>query len=143
MSKKNKFNRQWESQTNLGKKFGLSSIAVGKILIEHGLKDNKTKHATDKALKEDYAKSTPLKDETPHFMWNARKVKKLFSKDHQQLSKVDYWASHVSKIMKEAEDMCSKGDDKIGYMLADSAYEDVPQNIIEEVKSKIESLNCG
>jgi len=73
MSKEKKFNQIWSNQTNLGKKFGLSAIAVGKILVKEGLKDQKTKSATEKALNEGYAKSTPLKDGTPYFMWNIEK----------------------------------------------------------------------
>ena len=32
--KKPKFNQMWSNQTNLGKKFGLSAIAVSKLLIQ-------------------------------------------------------------------------------------------------------------
>lgn len=32
-----KFNQVWANQTNLGKKFGLSAVDVGKILIEYEL----------------------------------------------------------------------------------------------------------
>jgi hypothetical protein len=49
MSKEKKFNQIWSNQTNLGKRFGLSAIAVGKILVKEGLKDQKTKSATEKA----------------------------------------------------------------------------------------------
>ena len=73
MSKEKKFNQIWSNQTDLGKRFGLSAIAVGKLLVEEGLKDQKTKLATEKALNEGYAKSTPLKDGTPYFMWNIEK----------------------------------------------------------------------
>ena len=68
MSKEKKFDQIWSNQTDLGKRFGLSAIAVGKLLVEEGLKDQKTKLATEKALNEGYAKSTPLKDGTPYFM---------------------------------------------------------------------------
>ena len=68
MSKEKKFDQIWSNQTDLGKRFGLSAIAVGKLLVEEGLKDQKTKSATKKAQNEGYAKSTPLKDGTPYFM---------------------------------------------------------------------------
>lgn len=53
MAKKKRFGDLWKNQTELGKKFGLSAIAVGKILTERGLKDGKA--ATKKALDEGYA----------------------------------------------------------------------------------------
>jgi len=85
MSKEKKFTQMWSNQTNLGKKFGLSAIAVGKLLVGEGLKDPTTKLATKKALEEGYAKSTPLKDGTPYFMWSINKIRPLIEKDHQPL----------------------------------------------------------
>jgi hypothetical protein len=140
MSKKKKFNQVWSNQTELGKKFGISAIAVGKLLVNAGLKDQTTKLATAKALDEDYAKSTPLKDGTPYFMWNIGKVRNLIAKEHEPLSKVDYWVQEVQRTLKQAEKMCDEGDDKLGYMLADSAYCDVPKDIKQEVISKVEQL---
>jgi hypothetical protein len=43
-----KFNQVWINQTDLGKKFGLSAVNIGKILIEHQLKDPKSGGATQK-----------------------------------------------------------------------------------------------
>jgi basic membrane lipoprotein Med (substrate-binding protein (PBP1-ABC) superfamily) len=94
--------------------------------------------ATKKALDEGYAKSTPLKDGTPYFMWNIDKVRGLISKDHQPLSKVDYWVNEVQKMLKQAEKMCSEGNDKLGFMLADSVYDEVPKDIRQEVRAKVE-----
>lgn len=136
-----KFNQIWTNQTKLGEKFGLSAIAIGKLLIEHGLKDSQTKLATSKAIDEEYAKATPLKDGTLYFMWNIDKVYKLINEKHEALSPIDYWVNHVKKIMQEAEKEVDEGN-KLGYMLADSAYDEVPKNLKEEVriKTKIFSL---
>ena len=136
--KKKKFNQIWSNQTDLGKKFGLSSIAVGKILIEHGLKDQQTKHATDKALASGYAKSTPLKDGTPYFMWNAHKVKPLIKQKHQPLDEVNYWAREVKKILVAAEKELDSGNDKIGYIMVDLAYDEVPKHLQQTVKQLVE-----
>ena len=138
MSKGKKFNQIWSNQTNLGKRFGLSAIAVGKLLVEEGLKDQKTKSATEKAIKEGYAKDTPLKDGTPYFMWNIEKVRPLIEKDHKPLSKVDYWVNEVRRTVREAEGLAREGQDKIAYMIYDSAYDDVPKDVREEVQSIIE-----
>jgi hypothetical protein len=106
--------------------------------MEADLKDSATKLATKKALDEGYAKSTPLKDGTPYFMWNIDKVRGLIAKDHQPLSKVDYWVNEVQKMLKQAEKMCNEGNDKLGFMLADSVYDEVPKDIRQEVRAKVE-----
>jgi hypothetical protein len=106
--------------------------------MEAGLKDPATKLASQKALDEEYAKSTPLKDGTPYFMWNIDKVRGLIAKEHQPLSKVDYWVKEVEKSLKQAEKMCNEGNDKLGFMLADSVYDDVPKDIKQEVRAKVE-----
>jgi hypothetical protein len=127
----------WSNQTKLGKSFGLSAIAIGKLLVEEGLKDSKTKLATEKAISEGYAKSTPLKDGTPYFMWNIEKVRPLITKDHKPLSKVEYWVNDVRETVRESERLDREGH-KLAYIIYDSAYDDVPENIREEVRSIIE-----
>jgi hypothetical protein len=136
--KHKKFSHTWSNQTELGKKFGISAIAVGKLLMEAGLKDPDTKLASQKALDDGYAKSTPLKDGTPYFMWNIDKVRKLIAKEHQPLSKVDYWVNQIQKMLQQAQKMCDEGNDKLGYMLADSVYDEVPKDIKDEVRMKVE-----
>jgi hypothetical protein len=138
---KKKFNQTWVNQTSLGNMFGLSAIKIGKILIELGLKDAQKGSATEKALSEGYARSTPLKDGTPYFMWNLQKVKSLISKDYTLLSKVDYWVNLVKKDLDKAYELMDKDQDKLAYMIIDSAYDEVPSDIIEQVKAKIEQLD--
>lgn len=132
-----KFNQVWVNQTELGKKFGLSAIAIGKILVEHELKA-KNGQATQKAIEGGYAKSTPLKNGTPFFMWHLQRTKDLVSKKHVLLSKVDYWVNEVKKILSEAERLFEEGQDKLACMITDHVYEEVPQKIRVEVKAKIE-----
>lgn len=117
-----KFNQIWVNQTGLGKKFGLSAVQVGQILVEHELKDPKSGQATQKAVKGGYAKSTPLKNGVLFFMWNLQKTKDLISKKHTLLSEVGYWVNEVKKSLLEA----------------DHIYEEVPQKIRTEVKMKVE-----
>jgi septation ring formation regulator EzrA len=51
---------------------------------------------------------------------------------------VDRWVNEVKSTLKEAEKLLNQGDDKAGFMLADLAYEDVPKDIVEEVRAKVE-----
>ncbi len=71
-----KFADLWANQTNLGKQFGLSAIAMGKKLKELGLR-GEDGNPTVQALIEGYCTPTPLKDGTPFFMWNRLQVEEL------------------------------------------------------------------
>ena len=136
--KRKKFKDKWKNQTELGKLFGISSIKIGKILIKEGLKDQKTKKATEKALNEEYAISTPLKDGTLFYLWNLKKCKKLISTEYKPINKIDYYFNEVKKIIKEANKLIDEGSDKLGYMMWECAYDDIPKSIKEQVKNKVE-----
>jgi hypothetical protein len=133
-----KFNQVWVNQTELGKEFGLSALDLGKILIEQELKDPKSGRATQKAIEGGYAKSTPLKNGTPFFMWHFHKTKGLISKTIVPLSEVDYWVNEVKKSLSEATRLLKEGQDKLAYLIADHAYEEVPQKVRAEVKTKVD-----
>lgn len=147
METKKKFNQIWSNQTNLGKRFGLSAIAVGKLFVEVGLKDSKTKLATKKAIDEGYAKDTPLKDGTPYFMWNIEKVRPLIEEDHTPLSKLEYWVNEVRTIRKEANQQYKNAVHKIEEDFAiemyNEAFDEVPKDIREEVRSIIEKQDTN
>ena len=137
---KKKFNDIWSNQTNLGKRFGISAIQVGEILIKHGLKSAKTKEATKKALDSGYAKSTPLKDGTPYYMWNIQMIQSLLKESYEMLSEVGYWVNEVKTIFQEADRLTEEGQDKLACFIADSAYDEVPKKIRKEVKKIVENF---
>jgi hypothetical protein len=62
----------------------------------------------------------------------------VIAKEHQPLSKVDYCVNEIQKMLQQAQKMCDEGNDKLGYMLADSVYDEVPKDIKEEVRTKVE-----
>ncbi len=71
MSKsKNKFKSTWKNQKELGLIYGKSAIAVGKALVELGLRDAATKSPTSQALDNGIALVMPLKDGTPFYLWH-------------------------------------------------------------------------
>ena len=74
-----KFLKTWCNQTVLGREFGLSALAVGRILSQHQLKDMVTGEATEKALSEGYARPLPFGD-TPFFLWNIKKCKAILER---------------------------------------------------------------
>jgi hypothetical protein len=71
-----KFADVWANQTTLGKQFGLSAMAMGKKLKELGLR-GEDGNPTAQALAQGYCTPTPLKDDTPFFMWNRQQVEEL------------------------------------------------------------------
>jgi hypothetical protein len=135
--KKKKFTAIWSNQTDLGKSFGLSAVAVGKLFIKKGLKDAVTKEPTAMAQDNGFVKNTPLKDGRPFWMWNRDKVRKLLREEHTEISKIDYWVNEVLKNIREAERMSRKGEDKMGSIMLDLALDDVPNNFVEEVKERL------
>jgi hypothetical protein len=135
-----KFNQIWTNQTELGEQFGLSAINIGKILIEHGLKDPQSNQATSRAIQEGFAKSTPLKNGTSFFMWHRQKVKGLISQKHVSLNAVDFWVHKVRNCILEANKLWEEGQDKMASLIMDCAYEEVPKNIRKEVEAKVETL---
>jgi hypothetical protein len=143
MGKHRTFARTWASQTDLGKRFGMSAIAVGKVLIDNGLKDPATKRATDTALRDGWCVSTPLKTGEPHYMWHVEKVKQLLSKGHTPLSKAEQMANDLIATIKAAERDIEEGDDKLGYLALECAFDGVPKDLKEEVGRHLRRKGYG
>ena len=74
--RKNSFAKKYRSLTDLGAVFNLSAIAVGKKLVEIGVR-NADGSPTEKFLEEGLAVSTPLKNGTPHFRWHFHRCREL------------------------------------------------------------------
>ena len=99
MGKKNKqkFADMWSNLTNLGKEYGFSAIKMGKKLKELGLRNEEGK-PTEKALSEGFAKSTPLKDGTPFYMWHKFKIAELMREnDVKKLDDNEILAQDLAK----------------------------------------------
>lgn len=60
------------TQSKVGEWFGLSPVAVGKVLIAHGLKDRHG--ATEKALLGGYAREARTGTGVTFFVWDAHRV---------------------------------------------------------------------
>lgn len=126
--KKNSFQHTWKSQTDIGRKFGISAIKVGIILKKHGLKEENNL-ATPKALDEGFAKNTPLKDGTPYFMWNVIKVNGLVSQEFSKISIEEQIKKEKEKLEREAEQMLDKGEDKMAQLLYECIDEIARENV--------------
>jgi hypothetical protein len=138
LSKKHsKFSKEWASQTTLGRRYGLSSIAVGKLFVEAGWKDPVSKRPTTEALEEGIARATPLADGTEHFMWSREKTASAFC-GQQVLSKEERYANDVRGVIRQAERLIDGGTTKLGFLLLDSAYDEVPAPLRGTVKHLVE-----
>src|SRR5258707_1138764 len=68
-----RFRDIWVNQTELGRHFGISAVAVGKKLSEFGLRDEQ-KGPSELARTEGYCHYAPMRDGTPFYLWNKEKV---------------------------------------------------------------------
>lgn len=135
MSKKNKnkFKNIWANQTNIGKLFGLSAVSVGKKLIEHGLRDKITKKATEEAIRDGFAKETPLKDGTYFCTWNKEKIKSILSQEVVLLTVEQRWINEIITRKKMIDKEYEIGNDKIANMAMDFLFDEVPKKYLPKV----------
>lgn len=141
MSKRSTFANTWVNQTELGKHFGMSAVAIGKKLVELGLR-GPDRQPTEKALAEGFCRSTPLKDGTPFFLWNKKKVSTLLrASGAQQLSEQDAEAYETARqIIALDKEASETGMDKLFYFfLGEISTKDYPRinHWLEQLGSKI------
>lgn len=79
--KKVPFNKRFQSLSSIGQEFNLSAVATGKELKRLGYRQDDGA-PTKECLDEGLAVSTPLKNGTPHYRWDARKVRAILAKHH-------------------------------------------------------------
>ena len=138
-NKKRKFKDVWGNQTDIGRLFGLSAIKVGNLLIEHGLKDSITKTATEKAIKEGFAKETPLKDGTYFCMWNKQQIKSIISQSVKPLTDEQKWINDALERKKAIDREDEQGNDKVAMLMYDCFYDDIPKQYREKIRELIEN----
>lgn len=137
-NKKKRFKYVWVNQTNLGREFNMSSIAIGKYLIKEKLKESGTGFATDKAVNEGYATLTPLKDGTKFYMWNKERVSGLLKQEHQPATEVEKCYADVIKTLKEIR-LDDEGRDKEAYMYFDCFWDEIPKDIRPQLKEMLKN----
>ena len=126
-----KFQREWGNQTDIGRHFNMSAVAIGRFLTDQGLRDPVTKAASERALAEGYSKSTPLKDGTPFFMWNRYKVGQLLQTNGtEKATPVDY---HTKRVHSEMARLLKSTDDDKLDRLAYEVWPDVLRDFLQTV----------
>jgi len=121
--RKNTWARTWVNQTELGREFGLSAIAVGNHLTALGLKDGPM--ATERALGDGYAVSAPLKDGTPNVRWHRERCIGLLLESG--LRRVERSAvanarrdAEARRIANELDRLLDAGEDKMASLYVDT-----------------------
>ncbi len=86
MGKKSTWTKHWQNLTQIGARFNLSAVSVGKILKEQGWKDEDNK-PTEESLARNRAVSCPLRSGIENYRWSKPAVYKLLlSLGHEQVS---------------------------------------------------------
>ncbi|MEK7435117.1 MAG: hypothetical protein AABZ74_18445 [Cyanobacteriota bacterium] len=135
----------WVTQTQMGLYFGLSAIAIGKKLIELGLKDSK--RPTKKAFDENLAKVFFYKPKIESFLWDKeiinliKKITPLVNIKTKKDVEIDKYVKKAIKQCAEAEILNLKAielDDSFleeeSRYLFETAFDDVPDNLMSDVK---------
>ena len=52
---------------------------------------------------------------------------------------IDYWVKYVQHLLGEAEGLKAEGATELGDTLSDCAFDDVPAELIAEVKKRLEN----
>ncbi|MDJ0688607.1 MAG: hypothetical protein QNJ41_08860 [Xenococcaceae cyanobacterium MO_188.B32] len=135
---KNKFKATWKNQKEIGLIYGKSAIAVGKALVELGLKDSSTKNPTTLALSEEIAKSTPLKDGTPFYLWHKTKT-------CEKLDSLDGWSRQsqeerdlqrlTSEYISWTKKALKANDDGEHHVIVDGLYDEA-QSYAKQIKKR-------
>jgi hypothetical protein len=133
-----KFRNNWATQSEIGKKFGVSAVAVGKILNENGLRDLSTKLPSEKAMSEEWCVSTPLKDGTPHYMWSIKKVEGLIGQQGvKAIDKSEQVADEIIRQIKTSNRLLDRGEDKLAYLGLEAAFDEVAKDLREKVAQQL------
>ncbi len=134
---KRTFTKTYAGLTEIGRPFGLSAIAVGRRLDQAGRREDVTHAPTADSLSSGWARSTPLRDGTPYFMWHRRRVSGLLGDADARLDRLsqaefDFRRAHRS-LKREAD----AGNDKLAYLGMQLTIEEIPSDIRLEVLRRV------
>jgi hypothetical protein len=135
-----KFSKTWGNQTEIGRRFNLSAVALGKILTDAGLRDATTKEPTPAALSDGYALATPLKNGRPFFMWNRDKIFRLLSS--RGIIKASHVEAETSRVFSEMRSYLSVNydDDKmerIVWQTLDIIFDETMDKVEKTVRQEV------
>jgi hypothetical protein len=128
----------WVTQTNLGVWFDMTAVAVGKVLVERGLKDKTG--ATTKALIGGYAKEAVTGGGINFFLWNAGKIVAIIDlslEGNKATHFIDRLVAQVGESVAEAQKHREEGNEFLAELFLDHADEGVPQGLIGLINERL------
>ena len=140
--KNKKFKDEWKTQTQIGELFNLTSIKVGKILIDNNLKNKTTNLASDFAIEHGFAKQCSLKNGKIFFMWNLDKICSLINKTHEKLSKKQLELNKIKNTISYANEKYNSDSglsQKLAMFAYDELYDTYSEEFIEIVKFDLDN----
>lgn len=147
MSKKKKsFRSTWQTLTEIGQQFGISAVKTGKLLKEFELRLDSGEPAQI-AVDDDLCHIVETNGQKPYWLWHGGKIGKIFEQKGIQRSAVSAKearktteARKLARSWMEAQAMLDQGDDKVGFMLADSIMEEIPAVGVDRFNSQLKAL---
>jgi hypothetical protein len=140
MGKQKKFSDIWLNQTNLGARFGISAVQVGRKLRELGLRDDEGQPRPE-ALEAGYCRPTPLRDGTPFFLWNGDLVAERFkAAGLVERSPQEMQAQEIAELYIEAQQSWDKGEGKVASMLWDDLHHRIKEGNIALINRCLEEM---
>ena len=128
---------RWGTQTGIGQRYGLTAVAVGKILTRVGLKQGL--EATGKALLTGHARKSYTKDERAYFMWDMELVGEIIEEALvlDGGPKIDLLLERVGKALADLETHRAEGNDWFADLLEEEALSDIPPGLVRVLKRKL------
>ena len=147
MSKKKKsFRSTWQTLTEIGQQFGLSAVKTGKLLKEFELRLDSGEPA-QMAIDDNLCHIVEAKGQKPYWLWHGAKIGRIFEQRGIQRSAVSAKeaqktteARKLARSWLEAQAMLDRGDDKIGFMLADSILEELSAVGVDQFNTQLTAL---
>ena len=131
-----KFKDKYVSQTQIAELFGMTSVELGKILMQLGLRD-RDRMPTAVARERHLTVYTPLKNGTPHVMWGKYATVKLLTEaGHALLNEEDLWYVRTKNALHEAARL-DNGSGKLQSIAYDCAIDDVPEHLRDKIIKRI------
>lgn len=129
--------RKWGTQTWIGQRYGLTAVAVGKILTKVGLKQGP--EATGKALLTGHAKKCYMADERVYWMWDMELVGEIIEEALvlDGGPKIDLLKERVGKALADLEAHRAEGNDWYADLLEAEALSDIPPGLVRVLKRKL------
>lgn len=126
------------TQSTLGQWFGLTPVAVGKVLANHGLKNRFG--ATEKALLDGFAREARTKTGITFFVWNAEKVSVIIDEvlgNTTPTPYIDALVGQVGEALVEAERQRATGNDFFADLILEAAFQDIPSGLVGLIRERL------